>query len=208
MTSKINELVDQIYTEAIMKAEKEAGEILGEAEKKAVAILKESKLNAAKIVEEAEEKSKEIYRGIKEGLRAASEQTLAITKQKVEDCIVTEVSGKAAGELLSDSKFVQTFFIELVKKWNPENSSIEDLTVLISEEQQNKLQEYFTSIARNILEKQPKIEVGAATGNGFQIVSASGKFKISFVEKDFENFFKSLMKPKMQHYLFSNNNDA
>ncbi|NOY96991.1 MAG: hypothetical protein GXO81_11610 [Chlorobi bacterium] len=202
MTSKINELVEKIYTEAVEKAEEKAKIILSEAEEKAARLLNDSKLEAERIIQEASTQSKKIYQSIYDELHLISNQVLAVTKQKITDCILTETSKKLADELLNDTEFVKSFFIELVKKWDMENSSVEDLTVLMSEEQLKSLQESFNSGVFKTLKNQPKIDIIPESGKGFKIISTSNGFKISFNEDDFENFFKSFMKPKTKKYLF------
>ncbi len=202
MTSKINELVEKIYTEAVEKAEEKAKIILSEAEEKAARLLNDSKLEAERIIQEASTQSKKIYQSIYDELHLISNQVLAVTKQKITDCILTETSKKLTDELLNDTEFVKSFFIELVKKWDMDNSSVEDLTVLMSEEQLKSLQESFNSGVFKTLKNQPKIDIIPESGKGFKIISTSNGFKISFNEDDFENFFKSFMKPKTKKYLF------
>ncbi len=160
MTSKINELADKIYQEGVEKAELEAQKILSEAEGKAAQILNDSEQKAAKTIADATQKSKEIFNGIHDELNSLSNQVIAVTQQKITDCILTDASQQITNELLDDTNFVQSFFLDLVKLWENNTTSADDLVAQMSEEQLTKLQEFFKSKAYESLMSQPQIEIG------------------------------------------------
>lgn len=203
MTSKIQELTEKIYQEGVDKAQNQANILLKEAEEKAAGLINDAQQKADNIILEAERKSKEIDRGLKEELQSISKQVIAITKQKITDSIVTDSSKKITKVLLDDKDFIKSLILELVRKWDMGNGSIDDLSLVLSEEQLEKLDGIFKSGALQILQNKKQILFDPSIKNGFQIISNSEGFKVSFSDEDLENFFKKFMKPRIQEYLFT-----
>lgn len=203
MTSKIQELTEKIYQEGVDKAQNQANILLKEAEEKAAGLINDAQQKADNIILEAERKSKEIFQGLKEELQSISKQVIAITKQKITDSIVTDSSKKITKVLLDDKDFIKSLILELVRKWDMGDGSIDDLSLILSEEQLGKLDGIFKSGALQILQNKKQILFDPSIKNGFQIISNSEGFKVSFSDEDLENFFKKFMKPRIQEYLFT-----
>lgn len=203
MTSKIQELTEKIYQEGVDKAQNQANILLKEAEEKAAGLINDAQQKADNIILEAERKSKEIFQGLKEELQSISKQVIAITKQKITDSIVIDASQTISKRLLDDKDFIKSLILELVRKWDMGNGSIDDLSLVLSEEQLEKLDGIFKSGALQILQNKKQILFDPSIKNGFQIISNSEGFKVSFSDEDLENFFKKFMKPRIQEYLFT-----
>ena len=203
MTSKIQELTEKIYKEGVDKAQNQADVLLKEAEEKAAGLINDAQQKADNIILEAERKSQEIFRGIKEELQSISSQVLATTKEKITESIVTDASQKISNNLIEDRDFLKSLVLELVQKWNMENGPIDDLSLILSEEQLGRLDEIFKTGALQIMKSKKQILFDPSIKNGFQIISNTEGFKVSFTEEDLENFFKIFMKPRIQEYLFS-----
>ena len=208
MTSKIQELTEKIYQEGVDKAEKQANILNKEAEEKATGLINDAQQKADNIILEAERKSQEIYRDITEELQSISSQVIAITKQKITDSIVTDSSKKMTKVLLDDKYSIKALVLELIKKWDLENGAIDDLSLILSKEQFGKLDGIFKSGALQILQNKKRILFDPSLKNGFQIISNSEGFKVSFRNKDLENFFKLFMKPRIHEYLFTPTENA
>ena len=203
MTSKIQELTEKIYQEGVDKAQNQAHILLKEAEDKAAGLINDAQQKADNIILEAERKSQEIYRDIKEELQSISSQVIAITKQKITDSIVIDASQTISKKLLDDKDFLKSLVLEIVKKWDMGNGSIDDLSLILSEEQLGKLDGIFKTGALQILQSKKQILFDPSIKNGFKIISDKEGFKISFSDEDLGEFFKKFMKPKIQEYLFT-----
>ena len=208
MTSKIQELTEKIYQEGVDKAQNQANILNKEAEEKAAGLINDAQQKADNIILEAERKSREIYQGLTEELQSVSSQVIAITKQKITDSIVTDSSKKRTKVLLDDKDSIKALVLELIKKWNLENEAIDDLSLILSKEQFGKMDGIFKSGALQVLQNKKRILFDPSIKNGFQIISNSEGFKISFSDKDLENFFKKFMKPRIYKYLFTPTENA
>ena len=203
MTSKIQELTEKIYQEGVDKAQNQANILLKEAEDKAAGLINDAQKIADNIILEAERKSQEIYQSLKEELQSITKQAIAITKQNITDSIVTNSSKKITKVLFDDKHFLKALILELVKKWDMENGAIDDLSLLLSEKQLKELDGIFKSTALQTLQSNNQILFDPSIKNGFQIISNSEGFKVSFSDKDLETFFKKFMKPRIHEYLFT-----
>jgi len=208
MTSKIQELTEKIYQEGVDKAQNQANILLKEAEEKAVGLLNDAQQKADNIILEAERKSQEIYRDLKEELQSISRQVIAITNQKITDSIVIDTSQIISKRLFDDKDFLKSLVLEIVNKWDMGNGSVDDLSLILAEEQLKDLDEIFKSGALQILQSKKQIHFDSSMKKGFQIISNSDGFKVSFSDEDLENFFKKFMKPKIQEYLFTPTENA
>ncbi len=190
------------------KAQNQATTLLKEAEDKAAELINDAQLKADNIIREAEEKSVEINRDLKEELQSISSQTIAITKQKITDSIVTDSSKKITKELFDDKQFLEALVLELVKKWDMEKGPVDDLSLILSEKQLKDLDRLFKSTALQTLQSNNQILFDESIKNGFQIISNKEGFKVSFSEEDLEQFFKKFMKPRIQEFLFTSSENA
>ncbi len=203
MTSKIQELTEKIYQEGVDKAQNQANILLKEAAEKAAGLINDAQQKADNLVLEAEKKSQEMDQGLKEELQSISRQVIAITKQKITDSVVTDASQSISKELLDDKDFLKSLVLELVSKWDMGSGSIDDLSLILSEEQLGKLDGIFKSTALQTLKSKKQILFDPSIKSGFQIISNSEGFKVSFSDEDFVKFFKKFMKPRIQEYLFT-----
>ena len=203
MTSKIQELTEKIYQEGVDKAQNQANILLKEAEDKAAGLINDAQQKADNIILEAEKNSQEIYQGIKEELQSISRQVIAITKQKITDSVVIDASQTISKELLHDKDFLKTLILELVGKWDMSDGSVDDLSLILSEEQLGKLDGIFKSGALQVLQSKKQILFDPSIKNGFEIISNSEGFKVSFSDENLENCFKIFMKPRIREYLFT-----
>lgn len=203
MTSKIQELTEKIYQEGVDKAQNQANILLKEAEDKAAGLINDAQQKADNIILEAEKKSQEIHQGIKEELQSISKQVIAITKQKITDSVVIDASQTISKELLHDKDFLKTLILELVGKWKMGDGSVDDISLILSEEQLGKLDGIYKSGALQVLQSKKQILFDPSIKNGFEIISNSEGFKVSFSDEDLENFFKIFMKPRIREYLFT-----
>ena len=208
MASKIQELTEKIYQEGVDKAQNQANILLKETEDKAAGIINDAQQIADNIIQEAEKKSQEIYSSLKEELQSITSQAIAISKQKITNSIVTDSSKKITKVLFDDKHFLRALILELVKKWDMGNGSIDDLSLFLSEKQLKELDGIFKSTALQTLQSKNKILFDPSIKNGFQIISNSEGFKVSFSDEDLETFFKKFMKPRIQEYLFTPTENA
>lgn len=204
MTSKIFELTEKIYNEGIDKVRKEADGILSGAKEKAKRIEDEALLKSNKMVADAKKESEAILESFQSELLSIANETLAVAKQKITECIVADYSQQLVNELLGDKSFVKSLLLETVKKWDIEKGSLPDLSLVVPEKQLKEFEEMIKSDVSRILQKSPSLVIDPSIKNGFRIVAADEGYKVSFTDEDLTNFLRSFMKPKISVFLFNN----
>lgn len=194
MENKLQELTEKIYSEGIEKANKEAEEIRQKAEKEAEEIEKKAKKEAGKIVEKAKQEAEEAKRKLDSELKLAATQALTALKQKITGLITSKVVDEPVEKALNDKAFLQKIIEIALKNWNPGKSGNLDVSLLLPEEDEEKLGNYFTSKENEYLKKGLEVRFDDRMKSGFMIGPKDGSFKISFTEENFKNFFKAYLR--------------
>ena len=201
MQNKLQELTEKIYQEGISKGKSEAETIIADAKKDADKIVADAKKEAENILKQAKKKSEEIKTNAEAELKLSSKQALNSLKQQVVDMINVSVTKSSVAEAIGDKTFIQKIIEISVKNWMAANEN-PSVTVLVPEQEEKKLKDYFTSAAKKLLDGGLNITADSSVKSGFQISPKDGGYKISFTEADFVNFFKHYLRPKLVELLF------
>lgn len=202
MENKLQELTQKLYNEGVEKANAEAEKILADAKSEAEKIKQEAEKEAKKTVESAEQKSAEIKKNVDAELSLAAKQTVRTTKQKITDMIVSKVIEEPVKKSFDDEKFVKQIIETVVKNWNPQKNETIDLSVLLPADLEKEFSKYFTAKSGKELNANLELSFSDSIKGGFKVGPADGSYKISFSEEDFENFFKSYLRPKTIEMLY------
>ncbi|MGL5262776.1 MAG: hypothetical protein ACRC9P_10400 [Bacteroides sp.] len=196
MENKIQELTDKIYREGVEKANTEAQSLLQKTEEEAQRIVNDAKLKAETILKEAEKKSEELSDNTKSELKLFADQAINALKSEVTDLLVDEVVTKSVKKTTSDTDFLNQFILELAKNWSA-NEGVE-----ISTQNADSLTAYFNANAKDLLDKGVTIKQVNGSEAQFAISPADGSYKVTFGEKEFIDYFKSFLRPKLISMLF------
>ncbi len=202
MENKLQELTQKLYNEGVEKANAEAEKILDNAKSEAEKIKQEAEKEATEIIANAEQKSAEIKKNVDAELNLAAKQTVRTTKQKITDMIVSRVIDEPVKKAFDDEKFVKEVIESVVKNWNPQKSETIDLSVLLPADLEKEFSKYFTAKSGKELNANLELSFSDTIKGGFKVGPADGSYKISFSEEDFENFFKSYLRPKTIEMLY------
>ena len=201
MQNKIQEITEKIYQEGISKGNAEAEIILSDARKEADNIISEAKKEADSLLKEARKKSEEIISKGKSELKLSSKQALNALKQQITDLINGEIIHSSVSSAFDDPHFIQKIIDQAVKNWNTDAENPE-ITVLVPDNEEKKLIDYFTKSVKKMLDKGIEIKADGNVKTGFQISTRDGSYKISFTGDDFTNFLKQYLRPKLIKLLF------
>ena len=203
MENKLQELTQKLYNEGVEKANAEADKIIAEAKSEAEKIKQDAEKEAKKIVADAEQKSAEIKKNVDAELNLAAKQSVREVKQKITDMIVSKVIDEPVKKAFDDEKFVKELIETAVKNWNPQKNETIDLSVLLPTDVEKEFSKFFKAKSGKELNANLELSFSDSIKGGFKIGPADGSYKISFSEEDFENFFKSYLRPKTVEMLYS-----
>lgn len=202
MEKKLQELTEKIYSEGIEKAKTEADVLLNTAKKTAEEKIGKANKEAENIISEAKKKAEEIMRNGQSEMKLAINQSLSEVKQKITELITAKVISNTVQPAVSDKDFMKKIIEISIKNFFADQSKGMDLEISLPEDQKTELENYLKTNASKLLNGELKIVFDKEMDNGFKIGPADGSYKLSFTDKDFENFFKKYMRPKTVELLF------
>ncbi len=196
MDAKIQELTKKVYNEGIQKANDEAAKILAVAEAKAQEIEAKARELADETIKNATKKA--------EDLRVNTERELKLYANQLSSSIQSELTNKLTGKICSDNvkatmtdpAFMQNIILEILKSFNLNKG------VVIETAQAEALTKYFEANAKATLEQGLEIKSIAGKTTDIVVRPKDGAFKIQIGEAEFEELFKSFLRPQMVKMLF------
>jgi V/A-type H+-transporting ATPase subunit E len=202
MESKLQELTNKLYQEGVDKANQEAGKILDDAKKEAEKTKEDAQKEAEEIINNAKQEAEDLKKNVRSELDLAAKQTMREVQKQITEMITADVIKEPVSESLKDADFVKKLIETLVKNWDPQSKEAVNVSVMIPKNMQKDLKEYLENKAAKELNAGIEVNVSDRMKSGFSIGPADGSYKISFAEKDFENFFKSYLRPRTVEMLF------
>lgn len=196
MNNKIQELTDIIYNEGVIKGREEADKILTDANTKAEQILSAAKKESERILVAAKKKAAELSENTKNELKLYASHSLSALKSEIASAITDTIVKEEIDNFSKSSDYLNQFILSLATQW------AEKENVVISTPDAEGLKKYFLSKAKHILNKGITINQVNGMKSFFSIAPADGSYKIIFGEEEFENYFKSFLRPLIIDTLF------
>lgn len=197
MESKIQELTDKIYREGVEKGNEEARRLVKNAENEALQIVENAKAEAESILAAARKSSKEMEEHTKSELKLFANQAMNALKSEIADLITDKLVHSSVQDLVKDKDVMNAFLITLANQWSVNEP------IIISTSDAETLKNYFLAKAKNLLDKGVRIEQVNGQKVLFSISPVDGAYKVNFGEEEFENYFKSFLRPQLVEMLFN-----
>jgi V/A-type H+-transporting ATPase subunit E len=202
MESKLQELTNKLYQEGVDKANEEANKILDDAKKEAEKTKTDAQKQADEIINNAKQEAEDLKKNAKSEINLAAKQTIREVKKQLTELVTAKVIKEPVKKSLDDTEFVKKIIETIIKNWDPQSGKMADISVTVPENMQKELREYLENKAAKELNAGIEVKVSDRMKGGFSIGPADGSYKISFSEKDFENFFKAHLRPRTVEMLF------
>ena len=193
---KIQELTEKIYREGVEKGQAEADRIVQEAKEQAAQIIAEAKKKAADIEAAGKKAVVEMETNTKNELKLFTAQSLSALKSEIANVLTASTVGQAVDKLVSDKDFLCKFTVALAGKW------VESEPIVIESADADTLKAYFAKEAKAVLDKGVTIEKVNGRNALFTIQPEDGSYKVSFGKEEFEDYFKSFLRPQLVQMLF------
>jgi V/A-type H+-transporting ATPase subunit E len=206
MEDKIKILTEKLYEEGVLKARTEAARILEQANLEATKIREEAQQNATRILEKARRDIEALQKNTEGEIKTASRHAFHIVRQSITDMITLRTAGKWAASLHADTTFLNDIIVFAIQSiMEAEKDSTYKL--VLPAELDVKVSRYLEENIHDLFKNQVVIDVSHTFESGFRIGPSSKNYIISFTEKDFDNFFKRLLRPKTIELLFQHVED-
>lgn len=196
MNTKIQELTDIIYNEGVAKGQEEAGKILSEAKVQAEKTIADARKEAEQIIAEARKEAAAFSDNAKKEMKLYTSQSVEAVKSEIATVVTDKIVGESVADLTSQKELMNQFILNIASEW------ARNQELVISTEDAEGLKKFFDSKAKQLLDKGVKIEQVNGNRFGFTIAPADGSYKVNFGAEEFENWFKSFVRPQMVDILF------
>ena len=193
---KIQELTEKLYREGVERGQAEAANIKAGAEAEAQKILEAARQQAQAIEAQAKKKADELDANTRSELRLYASQAVNALKSEIANVLTGNTVDEAVKGLVSDPEFLPKFAVELASKWAG------DGPVVLSTDQAESLKKYFAAKAKGLLDKGLTIRQVSGKDTLLAIAPADGSYKVEFGREEFEDYFKSLLRPQLVEMLF------
>ena len=193
---KIQELTEKIFREGVEKGQAEAAVIVEKAKAEAEQIIAEAKRKAVEIESQAKKSAAETENNTKNELKLYTAQSLSALKSEVVNILTATSVAKAVDTLVADKDFLCKFTVALASKW------VENEPIVIESADADALKDYFAKQAKSVLDKGVTIEKVNGRNALFTIQPEDGSYKVTFGKEEFEDYFKSFLRPQLVQMLF------
>ena len=193
---KIQELTEKIFREGVEKGQAEAAVIVEKAKAEAEQIIAEAKRKAIEIESQAKKSAAETENNTKNELKLYTAQSLSALKSEVVNILTATSVAKAVDTLVADKDFLCKFTVALASKW------VENEPIVIESADADALKDYFAKQAKSVLDKGVTIEKVNGRNALFTIQPEDGSYKVTFGKEEFEDYFKSFLRPQLVQMLF------
>lgn len=196
MESKIQELTNKLLNEGVEKGKIEAEKIVAAAKEESAKIVANAKNEAADIEAAARKNADIIKENTVSELKMYSAQALSALKTEVTNVLTDATVNEVVKKVVADKDFMNQFILKLAEKWGAQED------IVISTEDADGLKAVFAKQAKALLDKSVKIEGVHGQKAMFTIQPADGSYKVNFGEAEFEDYFKSFLRPQLVEMLF------
>ena len=196
MNTKIQELTDIIYNEGVAKGQAEADQILAQAKEQAQKIIADAQKQADALLAAAKKESADNAENVRKELKLYASQAVEALKSEIATVVTDKIVKDAVKGFTSDQKAFNEFILAIAKEWG-KNQQIEIKTT-----DADTLTKFFQANAKDLLDKGVKITQVNGRAAEFSIQPADGAYKVNFGTQEFENWFKSILRPQLVETLF------
>ena len=196
MNTKIQELTDIIYNEGVAKGKAEAEEIVAAARAEAQKIVADANKEAAAALAAAKKESADNAENVRKELKLHAQQAVEALKSEIATVVTDKIVTDSVKGFTADQKVFNEFMLSIAQEWG-KNQQIE-----IKAHDADALKKFFTARAKELLDKGVKITQVNGQAAEFSIQPADGAYKVNFGTEEFENWFKSILRPQLVETLF------
>lgn len=196
MNTKIQELTDIIYNEGVAKGQAQADEILSAARAQADKILSDARKEAAAALAAAQKQSADNAENVRKELKLYARQAVEALKSEIASVVTDKIVQDSVKGFTANQDAFNEFILTLAKEWGSRQS------IEISAKDAAQLTKYFEAKAKQLLDGSVKISAVNGQQTEFTIQPADGSYKVNFGTEEFENWFKSILRPQLAQTLF------
>ena len=202
MQDKLQELTDRLYNEGLSKGKQEGEELLRKAHTEAEAIVAEARAEAERIVAQANREAEELKTKVAADVKMAATQSIAVTKQEIEQMLVTRSAQQGVGQALSSADFAKELIANVVKAFNPQNASPVALDLVLPESLKAQVEPFIASEIAQAFNGEIRVDYSKKLNGGFKVSPREGGYLLQFTDEEFTQLIANYLRPATKKILF------
>lgn len=196
MENKIQELTEKLFHEGVEKGNAEAARLIEAAQQQAADIVAKAQAEAAEIVNKANKQAADTAANTKNELRQYAAQSKNALVSEIANLVTDKVVKESVADVVASKDFVGNFLVALATKWTANEP------IVIETADAANLKAFFAAKAKDMLDKGVTINEVNGLKTLFTVKPADGSYKVDFGAEEFENYFKSFLRPQLVDMLF------
>ena len=202
MQDKLQELTDKLYNEGLSKGKQEGEELLQKTRVEADGIIAQAKAEAERIIAQANKEADELKTKVAADVRMATTQSIAVTKQEIEQMLVTRAAQQGVGQALSSADFAKELITSVVKAFNPENASPVALDMILPESLKAQVEPFIASEIAKTFSGEIRVDYSKKMNGGFKVSPREGGYMLQFTDEEFTQLMANYLRPATKKILF------
>ena len=202
MQDKLQELTDKLYNEGLSKGKQEGEELLQKAHAEADSIITQAKAEAERIIAQANKEAEELKTKVAADIKMAATQSIAVTKQEIEQMVVTKAAAEGVNATMTNADFVKGLISDVVKAFNPQNASPVALDFILPETMKAQLEPFVQNEIARQLKGEIKVDYSKKMNGGFKVAPRDGGYTLLFTDDEFTQLISNYLRPATKKILF------
>ncbi len=195
MEIQLQELIDQIKKDGFEVAENEASSIVASANEKAERIIADAKAEAERILAEAKKENEQLVRSSEDAIRQAGRNLLISFRESVANEL-DSVVGEKISEVYSSEK-ISEIIVNVVEAWS-KNADIDDISVLLNENDAEKLEEGILAALKERMLGGVTIKPNDNFDGGFRIAVNNGSAYYDYSNEAVTEMLSTYLNPRVK----------
>ncbi|MCF7885189.1 MAG: hypothetical protein K9M80_01735 [Candidatus Marinimicrobia bacterium] len=195
MDVKLDDLINQIKSEGVEEAQKEAGKIVKDARKKANSIVKEAEEDAETIKQDAEKEAEKIKSNGESALKQAQRDTILTTKEKL-----TEMFDNVFKDLVNE-KLETKVVANLIQKVVEQLGEDKEYEFTVNDKEVQKLRKAVFAKSKSKLKDTVTITADKNVSAGFKIGLKGEDIFYDLTDEGISEFLMTFLNPSIREIL-------
>ena len=202
MQDKLQELTDRLYNEGLSKGKQEGEELLRKAHEEADAIVAEAKAEAERIIAQANKEAEELKTKVAADVKMAATQSIAVTKQEIEQMVVTQTAQQGVKANMGNTEFVKDLIMSVIRAFNPQNASPVGLDLILPEAMKAQVEPFVQNEIAQQFKGEVKVDYSKKMNGGFKVAPRDGGYMLQFTDEEFTQLIANYLRPATKKILF------
>ena len=202
MQDKLQELTDRLYNEGLSKGKQDGEALLKKAQGEADRIVADAKAEAERIIAQAHKEAEELKTKVNADVKMAATQSIAVTKQEIEQMVVTQAAAQGVKANMGNADFVKELVKDVVKAFNPDNAAPVALDLILPESLKTQLEPFVQNEIASQFKDAVKVDYSKKMNGGFKVAPKDGGYVLQFTDEEFTQLIANYLRPATKKILF------